>query len=142
MAADPISSQRVERMSRPGSKVLDEQIDRLRREHPPGPLKLSGYPTDPLPEHILEAVAQAASDNAIAPSVGLRELRHAIAAKLRGENQIHVDPETQVLITHGAMHAVHMILQVVLEPGDEVLMFSPTYFFGGLVELVRGEPIY
>jgi aminotransferase len=142
MACDPTNADRLKGMSRPGSKVLDEQIEWLRRQHPPGPLRLSGYPTDPLPPHILEAVARAARDNAIAPSKGTRELRHAIAAKLADENHIRVDPESQVLITHGAMHAVHLILQVVLAPGDEVLMFSPTYFFGGLVELCHGKPVY
>jgi aminotransferase len=142
MAMDPLNPRRLDQMARPGSKVLDEQIDRLRREHPPGPLKLSGYPTDPLPPHILDAIGRAARENAIAPSAGLRELRQAIAAKLSDENLIRVDPEDQVLVTHGAMHAIHLILQAVLEPGDEVLMFSPTYFFGGLVELVRAKPVY
>jgi aminotransferase len=142
MAVDRISVDRVHCLSRPGSKVLDEQIDRLRHEQPPGPLKLSGYPTDPLPPHIIDAIARAARENAIAPSAGLRDLRDAIAEKLASENNIKIDSDSQVLITHGAMHAVHLILQVILEPGDEVLMFSPTYFFGGLIELVRGKPVY
>jgi aspartate/methionine/tyrosine aminotransferase len=137
-----VTRELVNNLPRPGSKVLDEQIDRLRREHPPGPLKLSGYPTDPLPPHITDAAARAARENAIAPSAGTRELRKAIARKLADENRIAIDPESEVLITHGAMHAVHLILQAVLSPGDEVLMFSPTYFFGGLVELVGGKPVY
>jgi aspartate/methionine/tyrosine aminotransferase len=135
--ADPVA-----RLPRPGSKVLDEQIDRARREHPPGPLKLSGYPTDPLPQHIVDAADRAARENRIAPSAGTPELRRAIADKLARENAVAVDSEREVLITHGAMHAVHLVLQSVLEAGDEVLMFSPTYFFGGLVELVRGRPVY
>jgi aminotransferase len=132
----------IDQMARPGSKVLDEQIDRLRREHPPGPLALTGYPMDPLPDHIIEAIARAARENRIAPSAGTPELRNAIGAKLANSNGIHVNPQTQVLVTHGAMHAVHLILQAVLDPGDEVLMFSPTYFFGGLIDLVRGTPVY
>jgi aspartate/methionine/tyrosine aminotransferase len=132
----------VQNLPRAGSKLLDEQIDRLRREHPPGPLKLSGYPKDPLPPHVLDAVARAARENAIAPSAGTIDLRSAIAAKLRDENHVTADPDGEILITHGAMHAVHLVLQAVLEPADEVLMFSPTYFFGGLVQIVRGTPVY
>lgn len=103
---------------------------------------LSGAPRGPLPEHVLEAVARAARANAYAPSHGLAELRQAIADKLGRDHGLRVDPESEVLVTVGAKQALYVVLTALLDPGDEVLMPSPTYNFHGTVELVGGTPVF
>ena len=58
---------------------------------------------------------------------GTEELRRAIAEKYRRENRMEVDPDTQVVVTCGAIEALMMSFLTLLEPGDEVVV--PTPFF-------------
>jgi aspartate/methionine/tyrosine aminotransferase len=53
-----------------------------------------------------------------------------------------VDPEQEIIVTNGAMNALHVIMTALLERGDEVLLISPCYFFGGLVAIAGGRPVY
>ncbi|HZY74006.1 MAG TPA: aminotransferase class I/II-fold pyridoxal phosphate-dependent enzyme, partial [Edaphobacter sp.] len=59
-----------------------------------------------------------------APSSGIEPLRHALAEKLRTRN--HLDAQVDdVLITAGGAHALYVSFQTVLDPGDDLLLFSP-----------------
>ena len=62
-------------------------------------------------------------------SMGMLELRQAIAKKLWEENGIEVNPEKEVLVTAGASEAVMITVLTVLEPGDEILIPEPMYLF-------------
>jgi aspartate/methionine/tyrosine aminotransferase len=61
---------------------------------------------------------------AYGPAAGDPELRAALADKLTHENDIATKPE-QVLICNGGKQAIYNLFQVVLNPGDEVLLPSP-----------------
>lgn len=104
--------------------------------------ELRGAPVLPLPKHVLEAISRASVQNLSAPSMGLSALREAIADKLARENHINVDPETDVLVTNGAMHALYVVLTALIEPGDEVLLYSPSFFYYGIIQIVGGVPVY
>jgi aspartate aminotransferase len=56
---------------------------------------------------------------------GLRELREAIANKLKQENGLEVCAEREILITHGGAHGIFIAIQSILNPGDEVLIPEP-----------------
>jgi aspartate aminotransferase len=58
------------------------------------------------------------------PAAGEPALRAAIAAKLSTENQVPTQPD-QVLVTNGGKQALYNLFQVLLGPGDEVLLPSP-----------------
>jgi aspartate/methionine/tyrosine aminotransferase len=59
-----------------------------------------------------------------APSSGIEPLRDAIAAKLNERNGLDVSAEN-VIVTAGGAHALYVAFQAVLDPGDDVLLFSP-----------------
>lgn len=63
---------------------------------------------------------------------GYRPLRETIA-RLLAERGIHSDSQ-QILLTHGANHALDLIIRHLLAPGDKVLVDSPGYYplFGKL----------
>ena len=42
-------------------------------------------------------------------------------------------------MTNGAMQALNLICRALLEPGDEVLIPTPNYFFAGIVRLAGGN---
>src|SRR5512136_2373859 len=62
-------------------------------------------------------------------SLGMLELRQAIAEKLWKENGIEVNPEREIMVTAGASEAVMLTILTVLEPGDEILIPEPMYLF-------------
>ena len=62
-------------------------------------------------------------------SMGMLELRQAIAEKLRRENGIVADPENEILAVAGASHGMAITLMTVLESGEEIIIPEPMYLF-------------
>lgn len=85
-----------------------------------------GEPFMPTPEPIKEAMKRALDDNKTryAPSSGIPELRAAIAEKLRLKNQIPAQ-DSDVIVLNGGMQGLFGAFQSTVNPGDEVLLFSP-----------------
>jgi aspartate/methionine/tyrosine aminotransferase len=85
-----------------------------------------GEPFMPTPESIKEAMMRALAENKTryAPSSGILELRAAIAEKLRTRNGISAEAK-DVIVVNGGMQALFGAFQSVVNPGDEVLLFSP-----------------
>ena len=61
------------------------------------------------------------------PSRGYADLRQAIAAKLLRDEGVAYDPESEILVTHGGIHAYYTAMQAVLNPGEEVLIPDPSW---------------
>ncbi|MFN2455179.1 MAG: pyridoxal phosphate-dependent aminotransferase [Pyrinomonadaceae bacterium] len=85
-----------------------------------------GEPFGNTPDYIKAAMARALEENRTryAPSSGIIELRTAIADKLRERNRIPARDE-DVIVLNGGMQGLFGAFQSVLDPGDEVLVFSP-----------------
>ncbi|MCP9486515.1 MAG: pyridoxal phosphate-dependent aminotransferase [Gaiellaceae bacterium MAG52_C11] len=99
-------------------------------------LPLKGSVAAPLPPHVREAVLAALEEHAITPpSRGHLALREAIARSLPAP----ADPEREILVTNGAMHALSLTFRAILEVGDEVIVPTPCYFFRGLIERAGGR---
>lgn len=103
-------------------------------------LPLKPYPDVPLPPHVIEAAERAIRENRSVPGTGAPALKDAISAKLLAETGSTYDRD-QVVITSGAMQALNLIFRVVLDPGDEVLYNTPSYFFFGGIQMVGGVPV-
>jgi len=85
-----------------------------------------GEPFMPTPEPIKDAMKRALDENQTryAPSSGIAELREAIAAKLRNRNNIPAQAK-DVIVVNGGMQGLFGAFQSIVNPGDEVLLFSP-----------------
>jgi len=85
-----------------------------------------GEPFMTTPEPIKEAMKHALDENKTryASSSGILELRSAIAEKLRTRNRIPAQ-ESDVIVLNGGMQGLFGAFQSTVNPGDEVLMFSP-----------------
>jgi len=85
-----------------------------------------GEPFIPTPDVIKDAAKQALDKNQTryAPSSGIPELREAIAEKLRRRNAIPAQA-SDVMVVNGGMQGLFGAFQSVVNPGDEVLLFSP-----------------
>jgi len=85
-----------------------------------------GEPFMRTPEPIKEAMKRALDEDQTryAPSSGIPELREAIAEKLRTRNLIPAQA-SDVIVVNGGMQALFGAFQSIVNPRDEVLLFSP-----------------
>jgi aspartate/methionine/tyrosine aminotransferase len=73
------------------------------------------------------------------PSRGAPDLRAAAASKLARDNSLNYDPESEILVTHGGIHAYYLALQSILNPGDEALIPDPTWAtHANMAAMLRG----
>jgi aminotransferase len=88
-----------------------------------------GDPDLATPAHILVAAKDAAHRGEgarLTPPAGLPELRQAIADKLHRDNHLPVEAEN-ILVTTGGQEAMFLLMQALLDPGDEILVPDPRY---------------
>ena len=86
----------------------------------------AGEPDFDTPAFIRQAAAAAleSGHTRYGPAAGEPALREAIATKLSQENRVPTRAE-QVLVTNGGKQALYNLFQVLLGPGDEVLLPAP-----------------
>ena len=85
-----------------------------------------GEPYMHTPDFVKEAMKRAVDENKsrYAPSSGIPELREAIAEKLSTKNHIPAQ-QSDVIVLNGGMQGLFGAFQSVVNPRDEVLVFSP-----------------
>jgi aspartate aminotransferase len=102
-----------------------------------------GEPYLNTPDFVKDAMKRALDENKTryAPSSGIPELRAAIADKLRTKNQIAAQP-SDVMIMNGGMQGLFGAFQSVVNPGEEVLVFSPYWTpIKDLIAYCEGRPV-
>jgi len=94
-----------------------------------------GQPDFPTPRNIIEAACKyiRAGDTFYTPNAGIMPLREAIARKF-SETLFPIDPASEVMIGPGAGSVLMLIMQSILDPGDEVLITNP-YWSTYLVQI-------
>jgi N-succinyldiaminopimelate aminotransferase len=88
-----------------------------------------GFPDTDGPAELVQVAtgAIAAGRNQYPPSQGVPELRSAVAAHQASWYGLEFSPQDEVLVTTGATEAIAASLLALCEPGDEVVMFEPSY---------------
>lgn len=104
-----------------------------------------GFPDFPAPPALLEALSKATLDglNQYAPGDGLLPLREQLAQQFLQRDQLHLDPISEITITPGATIGLFSAIQAVVQAGDEVIIFDPSYdSYAPSVKLVGAKPIH
>ena len=102
-----------------------------------------GEPDFKTPAHICEAAKQAIDDgfHGYSPVAGFPDLRQAIADKLKRDNNIDWKPEN-IVVSTGAKHSLANAIQVLVNPGDEVIIFAPYWVsYSEMVKLAEGKAV-
>ncbi len=102
-----------------------------------------GEPDFLTPKHITEAGKKAIDEGyfSYSPVPGYLPLRQAIVNKLKRDNGLDYTPENIVCST-GAKHSLANVFYSIVDPGDEVIIFSPYWVsYLGQTTLVEGKPV-
>ena len=109
-----------------------------------------GEPFMPTPEFVKDAMRRAldANQTRYAPSSGIPELLEALRAKLARKNRIEV-ATSDIIVTSGGAHGLFCAFQATVNPGDEVMFFSPYWtpiadqvrFAGGVAARVPWDDV-
>jgi aspartate aminotransferase len=85
-----------------------------------------GEPFMPTPDYVKQAMKDAidANETRYAPSSGVPRLLDAIVTKLAKQNSLRVD-QSNVIVTSGGAHGLFCAFQSTVNPGDDVMFFSP-----------------
>jgi N-succinyldiaminopimelate aminotransferase len=100
-----------------------------------------GFPDQEGPPGVVEAAVSAlrGERNQYAPGPGVPELREAVARHQEQRYGIHLDPESQVVVTAGATEAIAAAVLALVDPGDEVAVVEPFYdSYQATVEMAGG----
>ena len=88
-----------------------------------------GEPDYDTPAPIKEAVIKALEENYThyGSNRGYPALRKLLSEKLEKETGVSYDPETEIIFTTGGAEALNNAFMAVVDPGDEVIVFSPAF---------------
>lgn len=103
-----------------------------------------GEPDFKTPAHICEAAKKAIDDGkffSYPPVAGYQDLREALAAKYQKENNVPYKAEN-IVVSNGAKQSIANVMIALLNPGDEVIVFSPYWVsYDALVRLAEATPV-
>lgn len=75
-------------------------------------------------------------------NAGLIDLRKTISAYYEGKEGFKFNPETEVMVTVGAMEGLYLALISMLNPGDEVIIPAPYYVnYTQMVRMCHSVPV-
>jgi aspartate aminotransferase len=103
-----------------------------------------GEPDFPTPQHIKDAAKKALDDNftTYSPVVGYLDLREAIAAKFKRENNLEY-AANQIVVSTGAKQSIINAMLAILNKGDEVIVPTPYWVsYSEMIKLAEGTPVF
>lgn len=103
-----------------------------------------GEPDFDTPECIKEAAVKAIRDGFThyTHSLGIMELREAVAADFEKRYGVNISPEN-IIISSGTSPAMLMIFAALLDQGDEVILSNPHYAcYPNFVKFYGGRPVF
>ncbi len=103
----------------------------------------AGEPDFNTPEPIIEEAVRALKNGftKYTPTSGIPELRQAVCKKFEEDQGLKYTPE-EVVISCGAKHSLYNLMQVLCDPGDEVLIPEPYWVsYPEMVYVAEGKPV-
>jgi aspartate aminotransferase len=120
-------SQKISSIAESATLKVDAKAKALQAEGRPVISFAAGEPNFPTPAFIVEAAERAVRDpknHRYTPAAGLPDLREAIAQKTARDSGLEASA-SQVIVTNGGKQSVYQAFQVLLNPGDEVIVPTP-----------------
>jgi len=135
---------RVQNISLSGIRVVSEKVRLLEKKGEKVFRFDMGRPDFDTPAYIKEAAKKAIQEGFVyyTTSSGIKELREAIAQKLYKDNNMEVNPDTELIVTVGAQQAAFISILGIINPEDEVMVPDPMYvYYTDWPELAGGKTV-
>jgi aspartate aminotransferase len=137
-------SQRISNMP-PSETLAMTQIANELAEAGKDVIKLSiGEPDFNTPEMVKEAAKTAIDENwtHYPPVPGYPDLKKAICAKFKRDNNLDFTPD-QIVVSTGGKQAIYQVVMSLVDPGDEVVIPTPFWVsYKAIVQLAEGKSVY
>ena len=102
-----------------------------------------GEPDFTVPDFVKDAAIKAVEDNyhSYTPVDGYADLKQAIITKFKRDNTLTYTP-SQIVVSTGAKQSLYNLAQVLLNPGDEVLLPAPYWVsYSDISKVAGGVPV-
>ncbi|KRN03865.1 aminotransferase class I/II-fold pyridoxal phosphate-dependent enzyme [Holzapfeliella floricola] len=103
-----------------------------------------GEPDLDTPNHIKNAAVESIqnNDSHYSAQTGKLELRKAVSDYLKRQQGLNYNPEDEIIVTIGATEAIYATFETMLNPGDKVIVPTPTFaLYFPIIELLGAHPI-
>jgi len=103
----------------------------------------AGEPDFPTPAHIRDAAKRSLDrgETFYTPVGGTVDLKKAVIHRFAQDYGLEYKPEN-ILVSCGAKHCLYNVFQAIVDPGDEVIIFSPYWVsYPEMVSLAGGSPV-
>ncbi len=104
-----------------------------------------GQPDFVTPQYIRDAACASLQkgNTRYTSNYGTLPLRKAISEKLARENDIHANPDGEIMVTVGGEEAMSVAILALADAGDEVLMSDPGYSpYDSVIKIANAVPVY
>jgi len=136
-----ILSQRIQNIPPSGIRKYFDLLESME-----GGISLGiGEPDFPTPWHIRDAGIYSLEKGftKYTPNAGLSDLRRSISRYMKRRFNLEYAPIGQILVTVGGSEGLDLCFRCLLEPGDEVIIPTPSFVcYGPLVSMIHGTPVY
>ena len=141
MNYNEILSQRIQKIPPSGIRKYFDLLEGME-----GGISLGvGEPDFQTPWHIRDAGIYSLEKGftKYTPNAGLSDLRREISHYLKRRFDLEYAPIGQILVTVGGSEGLDLCFRCMLEPGDEVIIPTPSFVcYGPLVSMIHGVPVY
>lgn len=138
-----VVSRRIQRVKPSPTLALTSRVTQLKAEGKDIIGLGAGEPDFDTPTHIADAGVYAIRNGftRYTPVDGIAELKDAIIAKFKRDNNIEYR-RNQILASNGGKQSIYNLIMAVIDPGDEVIIPAPYWVsYPDMVELADGKPV-
>ena len=104
----------------------------------------AGEPDFPTPDRIKLAAIEAIinNDTKYTPATGTLVLKKAICQRLKADCGVEYQP-SQIIVSSGAKHCIYLVMQSLVNEGDEVIIPTPAWVsYSEMTKMAGGVPVF
>ena len=144
MEKENLYAKRIDQVQMSSIRVVMEKVEKLKSQGKSVVSLCAGEPDFNTPEGIKIATIEALNNNQThySSNRGYLGLRQKVAQLLKEQTTVDYDSDQEIIMTCGCSEAINNACLAFIEPGDEVIIFTPAFVsYQNIVLLCEGIPV-
>lgn len=144
MEKENIYAKRIDQVQMSSIRIVMEKVEKLKSQGKSVVSLCAGEPDFNTPEGIKRATIEALNNNQThySSNRGYLGLRQKVAQLLKEQTTVDYDSDQEIIMTCGCSEAINNACLAFIEPGDEVIIFTPAFVsYQNTVLLCEGIPV-